>query len=151
MQERMKNPLFVLPEALKALQAAEAATHSEGLPLTTCKLVMLRASQINGCSFCVDMHSKELRHAGVADQKIFAVAAWRETRGFTPAERAALALAEAATRLADRPEAITEEIWADAARWFDEKALAGLVLQIGLINLFNRVNAAIRMPVGEAA
>ena len=146
MQERMKNPVLVLPDAMKALLALDKATQA-GLPHVTRKLVLLRASQVNGCSVCVHMHSKELKDAGETDERIFAVAAWREAPYFTPPERAALALAEAATRLADRTDAVPDEVWEEAARHFDETALAGLILQIGMINVFNRVNATIRMPI----
>lgn len=146
MKERMKNPVLVLPEALQALWALDKATQG-GLPHVTRKLVLLRASQINGCSVCVHMHSRELREAGETDERIFAVAAWREAPYFSAPERAALALTEAATRLADRPDAVPDDVWDEAARHYDETALAGLILQIGLINVFNRVNATVRMPI----
>lgn len=148
MQARMKNPVFVLPDTLQALQALDKAS-SAGVPAVTRKLVHLRASQINGCSMCVDMHAKELQNAKQSDQRIFAVAAWRETPYFTEAERAALALTEALTRLADRPEAVSDEVWEDAARHYDEAALSALLVQIGLINTFNRLNAAVRQMAGE--
>lgn len=150
MQARMKNPLIAMPDALKALMALDKVTHVDGLPLITRKLVELRASQINGCSVCVDMHARELKRAGDTDERLFAVAAWRETPFFTDAERAALALTESLTRLADRADAVPDDVWAAAAEHFDEAALSGLILQIGLINVFNRVNAAVRMPVGAA-
>ena len=146
-QARMKNPVLVLPDALQAMLALDKATH-EGLPDITRKLVHLRASQINGCSVCVDMHAKELKQAKEKDERIFAVGAWRETPYFTDAERAALALTEQVTRLADREGAVSDEVWSEAAKHYDEQALSGLILQIALINAFNRVNATIRMPVG---
>jgi AhpD family alkylhydroperoxidase len=148
MHARMKNPLKVLPNALQALLAVDKATHDDGLPDVVHKLVHLRASQINSCSVCVDMHARELKQAGQSDERIFAVAAWRETPYFTEAERAALDLTEATTRVADRPDAVPDAIWTEAARHFGEKALAALVIQIGLINLFNRVNAATRQVAG---
>ncbi len=148
MQARMKNPLLVLPDALQGLLAIDKATHNDGLPAVTRKLVHLRASQINGCSVCVDMHAKELKQEGQKDERIFAVSAWREAPYFTEAERAALALTEAVTRIADRPDAVPDDVWSEAAKHYDEEALAGLVVQIGLINVFNRVNAAVKMPVG---
>lgn len=114
----------------------------------TRKLIHLRASQINACSLCVDMHARELKKAGEKDERIFALAAWRETPYFTDAERAALALAEAGTRLADRPDAVPDDVWDEAARYYDEKALAALVIQIALINAFNRLNATTRQMVG---
>jgi len=150
MQARMKNPVFVIPGALKALQALNKSTAVENLPDVTRKLVHLRASQINGCSVCVDMHAREMREAGEDDSRIFAVAAWRETPYYTEPERAALALTEAVTRIADRPDPVPDEIWNDSTRHYDETALAALVVQIGLINVFNRINAATRQMAGAA-
>jgi AhpD family alkylhydroperoxidase len=150
MQARMKNPVFVIPGVLKALQALNKATADENLPDVTRKLVHLRASQINGCSVCVDMHARELREAGEEDSRIFAVAAWRETPYYTGPERAALALTEAITRIADRPDPVPDEIWDEAARHYDETSLAALVVQIGLINVFNRINASTRQMAGAA-
>ena len=148
-QARMKNPLIVLPDALKALLAVDKSTEKADVSYVMRKLVHLRASQINGCSVCVDMHARELRKANETDERIFAVAAWREAPYFTDAERAALALTEAATRLSDRPDPVPDEVWDEAARHFDEPALAALVVQIGLINAFNRINAATRQVAGQ--
>jgi AhpD family alkylhydroperoxidase len=145
----MRNPLFVLPDALQAMLALNKATESDGLPDSTRKLIHLRASQINGCGVCVDMHSKELRKAGESDERLFAVGAWRETPYFTDAERAALAMTEAATRLSDKPEAVSDEVWDEAARYYDEAALSALVIQIALINAFNRINATTQQIAGE--
>ena len=150
MQARMKHPVAILPDALKALLALDKATEPTGLPFVTRKLVHLRASQINGCSVCVDMHAKELKKAGERDERIFAVAAWRHAVYFTPPERAALALAEAATRLADRTDAVPDDVWAEAARHYDEKELAALLVQIALINAFNRLGAPVNQVAGEA-
>ena len=111
----------------------------------------LRASQINGCSLCVEMHARDLKKAGEKDERLFTVAAWRETPYFTDAERAALALTEAATRLNDRADPVNDEIWNEAARHYDEKALADLVLNIALINFWNRVNVPIRPSGGSIA
>ena len=143
MQARMKNPALVLPEAMQAMFALNKATSPESLPEVTCKLVHLRASQINGCSPCVDMHARELKKAGQSDERIWAVAAWRHTTYFTEAERAALALTEALTRLADREDPVPDPIFQDAARHYDEQALSALIFQIALINSWNRLNAAI--------
>jgi AhpD family alkylhydroperoxidase len=151
MQARMKNPLFVVPDALKAMLALDKSTANDNLPEITRKLVHLRASQINGCSVCVEMHAAELKKAGDTDKRIFALAAWRETPYFNDAERAALALTEATTRLADRSDAVPDDVWNEAARHYDEPALAALVLQIALINAFNRVNAATRQMAGQWA
>lgn len=147
MQARMKNPLFVLPDTLKALHALDKAS-GKYLPDVTRKLVHLRASQINGCSVCVDMHAKELKQAGQSDERIFAVAAWRETPYFSDAERAALALTECVTRLADKPDAVPDDIWDVAAKHYDEEALAALIVQIAQINVYNRINASVRQMVG---
>ena len=119
------------------------------MPSKTHKLVHLRASQINGCGPCVAMHSEELKQAGDTDQRIFSVAAWRETPYFTDAERAALALAEAMTRLSDRADAVPDDVWEEAARHYDEKALAALTISIGQINIWNRLNCAVRQIAGS--
>jgi AhpD family alkylhydroperoxidase len=149
MQARMKNPATVVPGALEALQKLGTVVRSAGVPETTLYLVEARASQINGCSVCLDMHSRELRAAGEPDERIFMVGAWREAPYFSDAERAALALTEAATRLADRSDPVTDEVWDEAARYYDETQLAGLVLAIATINAFNRINAATRQITGE--
>jgi AhpD family alkylhydroperoxidase len=149
MKARMNNPVMVIPEALQALLAVGQAAKKGGLPPQTALLVHLRASQINGCGVCVDMHSRELRKAGAPDERIFGVAAWRESPYFTDPERAALALTEAATRLADRADAVPDDIWGAAARHFDERALAALLIEIALINAWNRLNAASRQPAGS--
>jgi AhpD family alkylhydroperoxidase len=149
MQARMTNPIMVLPDALKALMALDKATANDDVSYVTRKLVHLRASQINGCSVCVDMHSHELKKAGESDRRIFAVSAWREAPYFTDAERAALALTEAATRLADRDDPVPDKVWNEAARHYDEPALAALVVQIGMINLWNRINAVTGQIAGQ--
>ncbi|MES1178539.1 MAG: carboxymuconolactone decarboxylase family protein [Myxococcales bacterium] len=148
MQARMKNPALVLPDAMNALFALDKATESEKLPFVTKKLVHLRASQINGCSACVVMHSHELKKAGQSEDRIYAVAAWREAPYFSDAERAALALTEAVTRLADRPEAVSDEVWSEATRHYDEPTLAALIVSIGIINVWNRFNASVRQIAG---
>ena len=148
MQARMTNPVFVVPEALKALNTLGTSISKGGVPNTTLELVRLRASQINGCSLCVEMHARDLKKAGEKDERLFTVAAWRETPYFTDAERAALALTEAATRLNDRADPVNDEIWNEAARHYDEKAMADLVLNIALINFWNRVNVPIRQVAG---
>jgi AhpD family alkylhydroperoxidase len=148
MQARMTNPVFVVPEALKALNSLGTSIAKGGVPNTTLELVRLRASQINGCSFCVEMHARDLKKAGEKDERLFAVAAWREAPYFSDAERAALALTEAATRMSDRGDAVTDKVWNEAARHYDEKALADLVLNIALINFWNRVNVTIHQVSG---
>src|SRR6187455_952757 len=134
MQARMKNPIAIIPDALKAMLALDKSTANDDLPLITRKLVQLRASQINGCAVCVDMHARELKKAGEKDERVFTVAAWRETPYFNDSERAALALTEATTRICDRSDAVSDEIWNEAARHYDEAAIAALVIQIAMIN-----------------
>jgi AhpD family alkylhydroperoxidase len=150
MQSRMKHPVFILPEAMQAMQALSKAAEKDGLPLVTRKLVELRASQINGCSVCVDMHARELQKAGEPDKRIFAVAAWREVPYFTDAERAALALTEAATRIADRADPVPDDIWLEARRHYDDEALSALILDIATINVWNRLNVVVKQVVGAA-
>jgi AhpD family alkylhydroperoxidase len=149
MKPRIENPVMTYPGAMKALQRLGAATRDSELPRTTALLVQLRASQINGCSVCVDMHSRELKAEGESDERVLTVAVWRETPYFTDAERAALALAEAATRLADRQDPVSDEVWDEAARHYDERQLAALVLEIAQINAWNRINATTRQITGE--
>jgi AhpD family alkylhydroperoxidase len=150
MQARMTNPVMVLPDAMKALLALSRAAQSSPVPDTTHKLIHLRVSQINGCSVCVDMHARELKEAGERDERIWGVGAWRESPYFSDAERAALALAECVTRLADRPDAVPDAVWDDAAAHYDEKELSSLLVSIAAINVWNRLNAATRQPAGSA-
>jgi AhpD family alkylhydroperoxidase len=147
MQARMKNPAMVLG-AMEPFQALFKATYAGGVEQATLELVHLRVSQINGCSACVDSGAKSARKAGETDERLATVAAWRETPYFSDAERAALALAEAATRLADRPDPVPDPIWDAAADYYDEKGLAAIVLMIGITNLFNRLNATTRQVAG---
>lgn len=149
MQPRMKHPAMTVAGAMEALQKLGTAVRSSGLPETTLYLIEARASQINGCSVCLDMHSREMKAAGEPDERIFMVGAWRESPYFTDAERAALALTEGATRLADRSDAIPDEVWEEAARHYDEQQLAGLVIAIATINAWNRMNATTRQITGE--
>jgi AhpD family alkylhydroperoxidase len=149
MQARITNPVLLVSGALDAFQALGEAARSAGVPATTLYLVQLRASQINGCAVCVDIHSRELEFAGESRERINLVAVWREAPYFSEAERAALALAEAATRLADRPEAVSDEVWTQASRHYTEEQLAGLVIAIATINAYNRVNATTRQITGD--
>jgi AhpD family alkylhydroperoxidase len=145
----MTQPVFVLPDAMKALQALSAASAGAGLPANLLELVNLRASQINGCGVCADMHPRLSKKNGETDERLFAVAAWRDTPYFTEAERAALALTEAVTRLADREDPVPNDVWDEAARHFDETALAGLLIGIAGINVWNRLNVATRQVAGQ--
>ena len=149
LQERMKNPVLILPDALQAMLALGKAADQAGVPPRTIALVQLRASQINGCSVCVDLHQRHARKLGDSDERLFAVAAWRDAPYFTPAERAALALTETATRLADRTDPVPDDTWQEAARHYDERALAGLVIHIALINAFNRINVPTHQIAGQ--
>src|SRR6266513_4100885 len=146
---RMKNPAMVIPEAMPAILNLLKATKKGGVTEKTLELVHLRASQINGCSFCVDAGARSARKAGETDERLFAVAAWREAPYFTDAERAALALTEAATRLADRADPVPDSIWDEASRHYDEQGLAALILMIATTNLFNRLNATTRQVAGS--
>ena len=148
MHARIESPALTVPGALEALQKLSDAVRQTGIPETTLSLVELRASQINGCSICVDIHSRELRIAGEPDERIFLVAAWREAPYYTDSERAALALTEAATRLADRSDAVSDELWEEVSRHYDEQQLAGLVLLIASMNAWNRINAVTRQISG---
>lgn len=148
MQARMTHVVQIIPDALTALQALSKAGEKSGLSERTIQLAQLRASQINGCSGCVDGHSRMLKRAGETDERLFAVAAWRDAPYFSDAERAALALSEAVTRISDRADPVSDEIWNEAARHYDEKALASLILQIAAINVWNRLNVTTRQPAG---
>ena len=148
-QARMTNPAFVVPDAMQALQALGKAVQESGLPPRTIELVNLRASQINGCGVCAVQHPRIAKKLGETDERLFAVAAWREAPYFTDAERAALALTEAATRLSDRADPVPDEIWDEAARHYEEPALAALVLNIASINVWNRLNVTTRQVAGQ--
>ncbi len=150
MKARMNNPASLLPDSMEGIQSIINSAHGAGVPHLTMELAHLRASQINGCSPCVYSGAVSARQAGESEERLFAVAAWRETELFTDAERAALALAESMTRLADRPDPVPDEVWHEAAEHFDEKQLAGLVLWVATTNLFNRINAATKQPAGAA-
>lgn len=143
---RMKSPVEVVPEALAALLVLNKVSSQSGLSHTLFELVHLRASQINGCSVCVLMHAADLKRQGESDERIFAVSAWREAALFTDAERAALALTEAGTRLSDQGVPVSEEVFAEAARHFSERQLADLILHIAQINFWNRLNVIVARP-----
>lgn len=148
MQARMDNPAMVLPDAMQAIQALGKAVRKSDVPSETLGLVHLRVSQINGCSSCVDSGSRYAKKAGETDERLFAVAAWRDAPHFTDAERAALALAEAVTRLSDRTDPVPDQIWDEAARHYEEPALAALILEIATTNVYNRLNVATRQVAG---
>src|SRR5215213_4702404 len=140
------NPLGA--RLVKHFVAASKVVEDSTLPAATRNLVLLRASQINGCGFCTDMHSKDAAHAGETSVRLNLVAAWREATVFTDAERAALELAEQGTRIADAAGGVSDEAWLNAAKYYDEEELAALVATIALINAFNRMNVMVRQPAG---
>ena len=149
MQARMNHPAMIVPGAFQALIALSSSAHKSDVPKTTHDLVHLRASQINGCSVCVQMHANDLKKSGESDERIFTVAAWREAPYFTDAERAALALTEAVTRLSDQTDPVSDEVWDEATRHYDEAALGALLISISSINVWNRLNAATRQVAGS--
>jgi AhpD family alkylhydroperoxidase len=144
MEARMKNPAAVLPGVMPAIQALMAATAEGNVPQTTLALAHLRASQINGCHLCVDLGTSHAKSSGETDERLIAVAGWRKAGCFTPAERAALALTEAVTRMSDKDDPVPDDIWQEVARHYDEKALAALILSIATTNVFNRLNVTTR-------
>ncbi|GAB7181680.1 carboxymuconolactone decarboxylase family protein [Kitasatospora sp. Ki12] len=146
---RMKNPALVLPDATKGIQNIYKAAYQGGVAPRILELVHLRASQINGCSACVFSGVQGAKQHGETDERLHAVAAWREAPFFTDEERAALELTEAATRIADRTgKAVPDDVWDAAADHFDEAQLSAIILMIALTNLFNRINATIEEPAG---
>jgi AhpD family alkylhydroperoxidase len=149
MHSRINSPAIIFPGLVETLQTLSKTTDKSGLPQKVREMAHLRASQINGCSVCVDMHWRNLKRSNETDERVFAVAAWRDAPYFTDAERAALALTEAVTRLSDRSDPVPDEIWDEAARHFDEPALAALVLDVAMVNLWNRLNVATRQVAGE--
>lgn len=151
MESLMKNPAFVLPDAMKGIGSIFKAVSQGGISQELQEIVALRTSQINGCSACVYAHNQNLRKSGESDERVASVAAWREAPFFTDAERAALELAEKATRVADRSEdAVSDELWERLRAHFTEEQLSALILVIGVTNMFNRINAVVREPAGTS-
>ena len=149
--EARLNP-FTSPIAgkvIKHINSAGKVVADSTLPAATQELVKIRASQINGCGFCTDMHTKDAAHAGESQQRLNLIAAWREATVFTDAERAALELTEQGTRIADAAGGVPDEVWANAAKHYDEEQLAALVSAIALINAFNRLNVIVKQPAGD--
>ena len=149
LEPRIANPAFAVDGAMEALQALGKAVSRARLPERMLELMHLRASQINGCGVCAVQHPKIARKLGETDDRIFAVAAWRDAPFFTDAERAAFALTEALTRIADTADPVPDEIWDEAARHYDEQELAALVLSIATVNVWNRLNVATRQVAGQ--
>jgi AhpD family alkylhydroperoxidase len=144
----MKNPVFIVPDALPAMLAVSKTTEKLISPVLR-ELVNLRASQINGCSVCIDMHARDLEKHGETRERLWSVAAWRDAPYFTEAERAALALTEAVTRIADCGDPVPDAIWDEAAKHFEPEALGAIVLTIGIINTWNRLNVATKQVAGR--
>lgn len=140
MPPRMPSPVMVVPDALPTLLDLSKALKKAGLPQQTLDLIHLRTSQINGCAGCIHLHAGDLGKSEETDRRLLMVAAWREAPYFTGAERAALALAEAVTRLSDREDPVPDQVWEEAARHYNEQELGAMVIGIGLVNLWNRVN-----------
>ncbi|WP_319448280.1 MULTISPECIES: carboxymuconolactone decarboxylase family protein [unclassified Mycobacterium] len=141
------NP--VVRKVTPHLVAASKVLHDSTLPTETQELVRIRASQLNGCGFCLDMHTKDAAKAGETTTRLNLVATWREATVFTDAERAALELCEQGTRIADAAGGVTDDAWDNAAKHFDEDQLAALVFTIAIINAFNRGNVIVRQPAGD--
>lgn len=148
MQARMKNPAARVPKVMQAAYALGAAVKDTTVPPKTVKMIHLRASQINNCGFCVDMHAKELQALGETPERIFSIAAWRDTPYYSDAERAVLALTESATRLADRADAVPDDVWDEVKQHFDEDQIASLLLNVGMINFWNRLTVSVRQVAG---
>jgi AhpD family alkylhydroperoxidase len=149
MAARMTNPAKVLPDTVGAVQGLFKAIHQGGVPKATLDLVHLRASQINGCGYCVDAGVTGAQKAGESVDRLLRVSAWRESDLFTDAERAALALTESVTRMADQADPVSDAVWDEAADHFDEKGLSAVILMIAMTNFFNRINVTIKQPAGE--
>jgi AhpD family alkylhydroperoxidase len=139
----------ILMKVVKYVNSASGIVTGSGLPAATQELVKIRASQINGCGFCTDMHTKDAAARGESPVRLNLVAAWREATVFTDAERAALELAEQGTRIADAAGGVTDEAWQNAAKHYDEEQLAALVALVALINVYNRMNVLIKQPAGS--
>lgn len=149
MQPRIKSPVFTLPGTREAILSMFATTEKCGVPRATLELVQMRVGQINGCGVCVDMHTRILKKLGESETRIFMLPVWRETEYYTAPERAALALAEAATRLSDRTDAVPDDVWSAASAQFSEEALAALVMTIAIANLWNRLNVTTGQVTGD--
>lgn len=148
MEARLKNPAALIPTVMEPMMALAKLTMNGKVPARTLGLIHVRVSQINGCAVCLDLHVRQMKKTGESDDRLLFVSAWRDSPLFTAAERAALALAECETRLADRADAVPDEIWKEATRHYDDEALAQLVLYVALVNVWNRVNVTTRQVPG---
>ena len=150
MQALMQNPAKLLPDVMNSSKLMNKAAFHSGVDHETLELVHLRASQLNGCSVCVVGHARIAQKGGETDDRLTAIGAWRDAPWFTDAERAALALTEAVTRIADTADPVTDEIWAEAAKHYDEAQLSAILLGVGMVNLWNRINLATKQVAGAA-
>lgn len=149
MQARMTHPAMLVPATMESLRAYSMSARKLGnVPAATFALVDLRASQINGCSVCVQLHATELKNLGESDERIYGVSAWQDAPYYSDAERAALALTEAVTRLADKSDPVPDHVWAEASRHYDEEELGALLIAISSVNVWNRLNVATRQVAG---
>ena len=148
-ETRIPNAAMAAPETLEGIRKLLVGIQKGGLPAGTLELTHMRASQINGCSSCIEGAIRHAHKSGALDDRMLAVAAWHHASRFTAAERAALELTEEMTRLADRQDPVPDEVWGRVADHYDERARAALVLYIALTNLFNRLNVATRQPAGD--
>lgn len=146
---RMPHPAFLLEGGIDAISGVNRAAQASGVPESLLHLISLRASQINGCSWCVVDHSRQVVEDGAAPERLHSVAAWRDAPYFTAAERAVLELTELLTRLADHHDPVSDELWAEVNAHFDRRQISGILFEIGAINVWNRLNAAIRQPAGS--
>jgi AhpD family alkylhydroperoxidase len=147
MTPRMNQPVLMTDGAMEALHALSKAVSRAKVGVNH-EIVHLRASQINGCGVCTDMHAKALRQAGESEERVWSIAAWRDSPYFTDAERAALELTEELTRIADRPEGVSDAVWDRCREQFDDQQLAALIVDIAVINVWNRTNVATRQIAG---
>jgi AhpD family alkylhydroperoxidase len=147
MEARMENPIMAVPGAMDIAGAMQKVLMNRETSIDL-EWISLRASQINGCTWCLDMHSKALLKAGQPQEKLFHLPGWRDSVHFNDAERAALALTEAVTRMADQSDAVPDAVWEEAADQFSAEELGLIVLQAAAINFFNRVNVTIRQVTG---
>ncbi len=151
MQARMPNPAKLIPEASKPTQSMWAAAYAAGIPPATLGLVHMRASQINSCAVCLDSAAKHARKANESDERMFTLSSWRDSPFFTDAERAALALTESITRIADQEDPVPDAVWNEAAKHYPERQLAALVVAIATVNVWNRMNVATRQVAGTVS
>jgi AhpD family alkylhydroperoxidase len=149
MQARMQNPALVIPEAMAALQALGAAIEKAGIPAATLSLVEARASQINGCGVCLVGHCRIMKRNGEDLDRVISLPGWRHSPYYTDAERAALELTEALTRLADTSDPVPDAVWKEAARHYEEPKMAALILAISQINVWNRLNIGAGTVAGD--